>query len=275
METNIYQVGAPATELKRLETFEWSNQVSKSIIEAVCENIPFARILDAGCGPGTQMAEICNSLKKLYFGFDNGKTEDGELISEVLKENLFEKNIPGVITYGSVLDDIDTLDINFQNNQNQPDIIHMRFVLMHMPKVMWKQVIKNMVNAALDKVVLIEYDWISVKSSSHPDLIEGCIKTFEKFANLVNLDLYAGGKVKNNVDELGYSANYNIYSRAEGKFADELLSKIPTAIQICKKINETELADELIKKMNLIRAYSDELTLVPAEAHAVVIDIQN
>ncbi len=278
MKPTIYQVGAPTSEVRRLENLEWPNEVSKSILEALHAGIPITSLLDAGAGPGTQMAELCYKLDIEYRAFDNGKmsTPVGDVyMADILKRNLWDKGLLGSSVVADVLTvGLDSFgDRNYDLRDNSlPDIVHMRFVLMHLPACEWAMAIMNMLMLAQKRLILMEYDWRTVKSSSHPTLIEESVKTFERFAKLVNLNLYAGRNLTNEANGFGYPVTECVYSRAEGHYAQELASKLPTGIETARKIGEIDLANELQNIMDTILGYGNGLTLVPAEIHAVVID---
>lgn len=277
MAQNIYEIGAPATEIKRLENFEWPSLVSKSIIESICAGTKINSLLDAGCGPGTQVAAICQKLGIAYTGFDNGKVTpaSNSYIVDILKSSLNRDGLPGVAVYADVL----TVGLDSFNGRNPdprndslPDIAHMRFVLMHLMSCDWDTAIINMVKLAQKRVVLMEYDWRSVSSKTHPTLTRETVELFEKFAALVNLDLYAGHKLGEKADYYGYPSTYNIYSRAEGRFEVELLSKIPGAAEMARMLGHRGIADELEDKLAQFKSFGGATTLTPAEIHSVVID---
>lgn len=281
MTKSIYEIGAPVSEIKRLENFEnfdWPNEVSRSIIEAIKAGTPIASLLDAGAGPGTQMAKICQKLEISYTAFDKGKlsnTSDDILMSEVLRKNLADEGLKGSSIYADVLD-VDQDSFEGRNpdprNNDLPDLVHMRFVLMHLGQGFWGMAITNMVKLARKRVILMEYDWRSVSSSSHPIFMEGLLVAMEDFASLVNLDLYSGSKIGKAAQSFGYPANHNTYSRSEGSYGKELLDKIPAAAEIAKKLGDFELAKRLETKAWFIKAFGDSFKLVPAEIHSVVID---
>ncbi len=282
MSQTIYGIGAPATEVKRLRELDWPNLVSEGFVECISSGINITSLLDAGCGPGTQMAETCQKLGIAYTGFDNGKlssmwtTPYEGWISSILRRNLNEKGLKGTAIYADVLD---VTSESFEGRNPDPrnndlyDIVHMRFVLMHLMSCDWDRAIINMIKLSLKRVILMEYDWQSVTSKSHPKEIAELVELFQRFATLVNLDLYAGRKLKQIAERgYGYPANYSVSSRPEGKFVSELLSKIPSAISIAKQLGKLDLAEAFEKKMDEINSIADEITITPAQIHSLIID---
>ncbi len=275
---NLYEAGAPSVEAQRLESFDWPNQVSRSIIETINYRAHINSLLDAGAGPGTGVARICAEFGIAYTGFDNGLFETGPYrisFAEKLRGNLNYEGLRGASVFANVLDvGLDSfygLNPDPRNNDLY-DVAHMRFVQMHLGEIHRDIAVINLLKLAKKRVILMEYDWQSVASSTHPELIQECVSTVENFAKLVNLDIYCGRSLANAEQSFGFPTNYAIYSRPEGPFAAELLSKLPTCIQVSKQLGHEELSEQLMAVSKKITAVADRMTLIPAEIHSAVID---
>ncbi len=125
LKESMYQGDAGDKEKERLETFSYPHQVSCMLLD----DITFRSLLDAGAGPSTMLAEyIANGRGADYYAVDNGKmvvNGQDKFFSDILSEKLAQRGITV---------DVRNADIcNLPYQDNFVDVVHVRFVMMHLP----------------------------------------------------------------------------------------------------------------------------------------------
>lgn len=261
--SNIYTKGVLASEVERLQTIDYPG----SITEQVLSELEFASFIDAGAGPSSTLAEYVAGRDASYAAFDIGKDREGNYFSDILRQQLEARRIYGTSIYGDVYnipDKIGTADVAFQ-----------RFVLMHLPERMRGEAVENLLAIANRHVVLMEYDWSTIRSTSHPKLIQQVLEIALQFMEAVGIDPFAGGKLKQSnayvLDDGACSIRFGSKVGAEGHFSSDLIMKFPQMRAYFDSCGRGELSEELSEAQYVMEHADQPVTLVPARiAYAVI-----
>jgi hypothetical protein len=239
---SVYDAAVADSEKQRLEDIKFPHDVSCTILK----NFSFTSLIDAGAGPDARLAQyVVRERKAKYAALDFGKVViDGEekAFSTILSGKLQQLNIPAQIFYADIC--------NIPSEIERADIVHERFVLMHLSIEKQRKAIQELIRIAKTAVVLLEYNWNTIRSTQYADLTTSFLETSCSLGKVVQFDPLAGETLKTRVPEIiGNEREIAFWSfpRPEGDYTAEL-------IQLCTVLGRTA---RLAGSMNLANKYAN------------------
>lgn len=220
---NIYEGPVPEEEKKRLQGLEYPNFVSEELIG---KDIQGKKILDLGAGPGTALGNFAKRHGADYVAFD---------INEIfLKEQSRDGN-PAVRGRAEILP--------FLNDS--VDIVHTRFVLMHLPPERRKEAIIEAARVAREKAFFLEYDWNNFKGGEVVDRFRDFALRFMKD---FKIEAMMGAFLKKDIEESlagsGAAVLEKRFHREAGDYYAELLPLARAIKAQVEKRNDPVLSSE-------------------------------
>lgn len=248
----------PKEEVLRLkEMRDYPNRVSAELLGS---NLDGKIVLDVGSGSQSELGKYVGEQGGTYIAFD--------ISDQMLRE--IEKGLVGIgISFLGVLGDAERLPFG----NGKVDIVHHRFVLMHLPENRQKESIKEALRVAKERVLLLEHNWNTLRSVNNREQIERLRELSLKFASHLKIDLNLGDRLSELVQEFAQDSTVIIqrFDREEGNYTPELISLLRSATEISKKIIRDE---ELARGFEELRTEFEHspITFVPPEIVAAVID---
>jgi hypothetical protein len=238
--SDLYQQ-TPAEEVKRIEDLEYPDAVSQSILD----NLEFTSMVDAGCGPSDAMARYAASRGASYNGFDNGRVvENGAEVSMalVLQRKIFARGFNGSVYIG----DITKIPTGISN----ADLVHERFVLMHVDRDQWHTAVSEMLKIANKQLVFAEWDWKTLDSRRHAMMIQKFKKAAWEMMMLLKIDPLAGTHMWRDIPQyVPADAKVTKWEnhREEGDYTKEFAAKCSSLIVMANRLGRSDLEDVFVE----------------------------
>lgn len=252
------QVGVPKEEIERLKNIEFPNLVSETILNNF--NLEGKRILDIGSGSNGELGRYMVGRGGIYVAVDIRK----EMLVQI--KNAFDMNS---IPFFGVQADV--VELPFIDNQF--NFSHLRFVLMHLSPENQRRAIKETVRVTKEKAFLIDYNWRSLASSTHPNELSKFRNLSFKLIHQSGVDPFLGEKLEALIKETVPNLTFRIQSfqRKEDDYTNELV----TLCQVSSKIANIRLGDSALSEQ--FQALGEEfknnpIKFSPPEVVVTVID---
>ena len=250
----------PQEEIERLKQIEYPNFVSETLLNGF--NLEGKKVLDAGAGPNAKLAEFVSRKKGMYVPLD--------LRADVLTEMKGKLEGMQVPFYG-IRGDVNALPFADQSF----DFVHQRFVLMNIAPETRKQALKEILRVGKENLLLLEYNWKTLKSAENPETIERfrnlAFQVFAKFST----DPYMGEKFKELFNEVDPRLDYSLQSfKREEDVANtpELILNLRGFYQGAKNfLKDENLAEEIRKLIEELE--KSPIRFAPPEIVAVTIKL--
>lgn len=242
-------------EVDRLKNFDYPFTVSRSVLE----EISFDSLLDSGAGLNIKLAEYTvNDRKAKYSAFDSGKSLVGDMVqtfADIMRSELVQKGIQA-----------DTFSADVRNipaGIMPADVVHQRFVFMHLSEADRRIALSELLRLAKKAVVLLEYDWSTIRSTNHSEILDQFIQMSFKTMNLFDVDPHAGENLKSIVSEavVGPNVEFKNFQREEGDYTDEIIKLCKMQSELCKRAGESQLFESFIELANTLEL--SPITFVP------------
>lgn len=185
----------PQEEIDRMKTIEYPTYVSETVLGAI--DLTDKKVLDSGAGPNPSLAEFVDRKKGIYVPFD--------IRGDVLKEMQTKLEAEMVPFYG-VRGDVRSLPFG----DEAFDVVHQRFVLMNISEGSRKQATEELLRVCKDSLVLLEYNWRTLRSEKHPEFIERFKQIAFKLFTAFSTDPYMGEKLEDFVSTTAPSRECSI-----------------------------------------------------------------
>ena len=187
----------PQEEIERLKQIEYPNYVSETLLQGF--DLKGKKILDAGAGPNSGLAEFIQTEGGIYVPLD--------LRGDVLKE-MGDKLKDSEVPFRGVRGDVKVLPFKDESF----DLVHQRFVLMNVLSKSRPEVLREALRVGKDALLFIEYNWRTLHSSESPEVIEEfrdlAFQMFSRFST----DPYMGEKFGALFREVDPKLNYTLRS---------------------------------------------------------------
>lgn len=225
------QVEIPKEEIERLKRIEYPNFVSETLLNDF--DLENKKVLDEGAGSNAKLAEFVFRKKGMYVPLD--------IRADMLKEMKGALRDIEIPFYG-VKADVKALPFADKSF----DVVHQRFVLMNIAPETRKQALIETLRVAKENVLLIEYNWETMKSTENPEIIERfrelAFKVFAKFST----DPYMGEKFEDLFKEVSSDLNYSLQSFKR----EEDVANVPELILMLRQFygEAKKLKDEVLAK---------------------------
>lgn len=223
----------PQEEIERMRQIEYPNFVSETLLNEF--DLQDKKILDAGAGPNSRLAEFIQKKGGSCVPLDLRKDE-----LKIMRSDLEKNNIPFLGAQG------DVKKLPFKNESF--DIVHQRFVLMNILPESRKEALQEVLRVGKEALLLLEYNWRTLKSTEYPETIEEfrdlAFQLFSRFST----DPYMGEKFEDLFQEIDPNLKYTLdsFSREEGNYTPELLLNLRGFHRAAKDIlKDTEMTDKL------------------------------
>ena len=224
-QPNVYERGnIPDEERKRLEQFEYPLHVSTQVLG---EDLSQKRVLDIGAGPNTKLGEFVQNHGGHYAALD---------ISQPFL----------AAQQGKGFDAVQGTAVELPIGTETADIVHMRFVLMHLSPEARARAITEAFRAGKERVIFVDFSRRDMQGSQ-------AIKCYFDFQiammHRLGIEPFMGEKLGNEVKQvLTGEANARISERVfqegKGNFYHELLPLIAMERKIYARLNNTVLSAE-------------------------------
>ena len=250
----MYDAPVVAAERDRLATFSYPNQVSCRVLDA----LEFSSLIDAGAGTGTSLAEYVIGRGATYTAFDFKP----EMVAQ-MNEGLQAKDLPARAIEANIL--------NISPMFNSADVVHERFVFMHLPTADQPDAMNNLLYIANRNIVLLEYNWRTMESSRHAEELERFRECAFPFMELLHIDPYAGETLQNLVRDMMPHGWYEFKrdQRPEGDYTSELITLCDVQSNIARRMGNADLAERSAK---LKEAFSvSPIKFIPPEVVIAVV----
>lgn len=260
---NVYVEGVDVIEQKRLETFSYPHYVSCQLLS----EIGFRSLIDAGAGPDAKLAQyVVQERGAEYSAFDVGKTSMAGAernFADIMRDKLREQGITARVFHADIRD--------IPPEVGRADVVHERFVLMHLPDEARHAALTGLLAIADHKVILMEYNWRPIGSAAHSSLISRFVEMSFEVMRLFHVDAFAGETMQPLVRQIVDDEKYEFKSflRAEGNYSMELVQLSLMQSRLAIRAGNNALAQELKKLADKIER--SPVTFVPAEIVAAVI----
>ncbi len=231
----------PQAEIERLKNIEYPNFVSETLLNNL--DLEGKKLLDSGAGSNAGLAEFVAKKKGMYVPIDL-RTD----MLKVMQSKLEKTDAP---FYG-IQSDVKAMPFA----DKAFDFVHQRFVLMNIPPADRKHALEELLRVSKEEIILIEYNWRTLKSTENPKMIEEfrniAFKIFSKFST----DPYMGEKLNDLLEEISPSLDYSLQSfKREEDVANtpELILNLRGFSQIAKNVladqDLLEKCEKLIEKL--------------------------
>lgn len=246
-QEGIYARSVVAAERDRLTGFIYPNTVSRSALEG----LEFNSLIDAGAGLGTGLAKyVVRERKAKYVAFDLNPG-----MVTLLSTGLRQENIPARVLEADIL--------NIPQEVGHADVIHERFVLMHLDSdAKRQQALAGLLAIADRNVVLLEYDWMTMGSSKHADIVGSFRNLSLEFMLNVNIDPFAGRTMQFLVNEVIPTGQFQFLrdQRPEGDYTEELIVLCNVQKEFAAKLGMPILSGQFANLGKLLASCSVEFT---------------
>lgn len=199
----IYKQGEISkAEIHRMQTIGYPAYVSEKVLTPF--TLQDKKVLDSGAGPNPKLAEFVEKKGGRYVPLD--------LRPDALKAMRTALESEGLPFFGV---QADVRNLPFADNSF--DVVHQRFVLMNIAPETRDQALKELLRVAKEKVVLLEYNWRTLHSTAHPEVVERfkdlAFRMFSKFST----DPYMGEQFEALLKKVGANLTYTLehFKRAE------------------------------------------------------------
>jgi hypothetical protein len=255
-QERLYDAPVGEVERNRLASFSYPNQVSRGLLDS----IGFSSCIDAGAGTGTSMAEYVIGRGASYTAFDFKP----EMVAQ-MNDGLRAKNLPACAIEANIL--------NIPATVGRADVVHERFVLMHLSSADRSRAVGNLLDVANRNVLLMEYNWRTMRSSRHSAMLKRFEESAHEFMELVGIDPYAGETMQKLVRSTLLRGRYEFVrdQRPEGDYTSEFIALCEVQNAVARRLGRLALAE---KAENLKVMLSDSpIVFVPPEVVVAVIQI--
>lgn len=198
------------------------HEVSTNILRPMS----FASFLDAGCGTNPALAQYVIEQKgAFYVGIDNGIMKDAKgrpVDTERYMQANLRRRYAHVIKkpFETYKGDVCNMPPEIQ----AADVVHMRFVLMHMSAEDAAIAIKQLVPRAKKALLLAEYNWATMKSTDRFKIhIENFVEASLQFMKAFKVNPYIGQSLPALTAHLP-AVTHATHQRAEGSYLSELIA---------------------------------------------------
>ncbi|MEK7459964.1 MAG: methyltransferase domain-containing protein [Patescibacteria group bacterium] len=227
----------PQEEMDRLKETAYPSWLSGTVLNKF--DLDGKKVLDSGAGPNSMLA---------VFVFEKGGTyvhlDCREDVLATMKSQLDSIGRP----YHGVQADL-TKKLDFPDKFF--DIVHQRFVLMHIAPEKRKQVLEESLRVAKESVVLIEYDWRMFQSTKNPETIERIKHLAFPFFERFSADPYMGEKFEELFSEIDTGIEYSIQRFRR----EENVSNTPDLIGLLKSFSSA--AKHVLKDEDLAHKFGN------------------
>ncbi|HVX91393.1 MAG TPA: class I SAM-dependent methyltransferase [Candidatus Paceibacterota bacterium] len=229
--------GVSPEELRRLNSLKRPNERSQELLNQL--DMTNKNLLDVGAGSNPELGSYMKVRNGGYTAID---------VNPAMVASMNEAFKSAGLPYESKQEDI-VAGTSFASESF--DVAHERFVLMNIKPETRAAAIQEMVRVAKEGVVLMEYDWSTFSSTSHPELIASVKQFVERVFTTTNTDPYMGGKLEAAVREALPDSSYTKERFLEPEsptFLPEMLA-LMESIQANAKRYEESLSDESQRNM--------------------------
>ncbi|MFA6105307.1 MAG: class I SAM-dependent methyltransferase [Patescibacteria group bacterium] len=260
---NIYETKIELKdELERLKNTDFTHPLYASAKTLESIDLADKKVLDVGSGPDQKMGSLVENRGGKYIALDYNASH-----LQTMKRSAEEKDLDIFFVRGDVK--------NLPIKEGSVDFAHERFVLMHLSPEDRKKAIKEIVATAKDTAFFLEYNWESLLSETHPEIINEFKKLAMEIMAKLKIQPYMGKLLETEVvtalsdtDEK-YSTTNEIFER-NGKFGKEISAMIKSLIEVADKLlKDNDLKNKLIILEQKILASTGEMEIIPPDINAV------
>lgn len=249
----------PREEIERMKAIEYPAYVSETLLSSI--DLNEKKVLDAGAGPNPKLAEFIDRKEGMYIPLDLRT----DVLAE-MKDKLEAEKVP----FHGVKADMRQLPFA----DGSFNVVHERFVLMNITKESRKQALEELMRVGKEKLVLLEYNWRTLRSTKNPEMAERfrelAFKLFQKFST----DPYMGEQLGDLVKEIDPDSKYSIqhFERKEDVAnTPEVILNLKVFYNAAKNVlkDETFAADlqDLIDELE-----KSPIALIPPEIVAAIVE---
>lgn len=240
MENLYLSQKIPAEETERLQDEE-ANKYPHELSCKVLIDPKDKSVLDVGAGPNLMLSEYVNNKGGSYVPLD--------INLEALKSH------ETGLSFCHIIGDIRDNEVIQEVYRCNFDIIHTRFLLMHLPKEDRPKVLEALIDAGKEQVVFLEHDWQSFHGSSQINKFRDFVLGF---ADELGFDFFYGSKLEAEAQAAtDQEVTVKKHQRPEGLYYYELGPRVKSFRSILKKTQASE------KK---VKQFEEIITLINFEA---------
>jgi len=209
---NIYESGQVAeNEQKRLRSIEYPTQISEEVLGA---DIKGKTVLDLGSGPNDTLGKFAREHGASYVAFD--------IHAGFLKK---QRESGSTVVQG----DIERLPFK----EKGADIVHERFVLMHLLPDERRNAIRGMINAAKERAEFLEWDWGTVDG----DELTRRFRDFAiQFMRERGIEPLMGQKLKKEIEEVAAGQDVSIAEQRHNRGPEQDYAALIAFIKSMKEV---------------------------------------
>lgn len=252
--------GVSQEERDRLNALQRPNERSQELLNKL--DMGSKNLLDVGAGSNPELGGYMKVRDGNYTAID----VNGDMVAH-MNEAFAKAGYP----YQSVEGDI-VAGTSFEDGAF--DVAHERFVLMNIKPETRTAAIQEMMRVAKEAVVLMEYDWRSFASTSHPELIASVKQFVERVFTATGTDPYMGEKLEATVQEALPGASYTKESFTEtesAKFLGELTALLHSLEANARKIEETATNENVKNQARMAAAVAGVLSVEVEKAQPTIV----
>jgi hypothetical protein len=279
VEMGVYDSHVPEEVIKAVERMsKYPNEVSVALLKPVEMSI----ILDAGCGVATEIAQYCIGYKNAhYFGVDSAWAINSEGVKEPLV-SIFHRKLMSVagsrVCNQTSLRDFDLRTIG---NRLLPelDVVHMRFVLMHLSPADRRLVLEQLAMLQPKVLVLVERDYslFDPGTSKTHWVLKSFIETSLEFQQQVGADPYAGQSMETLAEELWPGkCMFKVFQQPAGEYWQDLLDLCLLQWSLAEQRSMKEFAvkfKESLTAFQFIQERDQALVFTPPALRTAVVEM--
>lgn len=221
---NIYEkTEVGDAEKKRLQELEYPTSISESLIG---DDLEGKTILDLGAGPNLALGRFTKEHLGTYLAFD-------------INTAFLEEQKKGEAT--PIRGSIDCLPFK----ENAIDIVHTRFVLMHLSPQERAKAIREALRVTKEKTLFLEYDWGAVTGG---EIIEAFKQFAVAFMQLRGMEPFMGAKLADTVREAiqdKFQIEEKRFHREAGNYYNEIIPLTKSMREVLTVIKEEQLLSTL------------------------------
>lgn len=267
---NIYATPVPPSVTRLMDVLTFPHHVSREVLW----DLEFTSLIDAGAGKDSRLAEyVVNERGARYTGIDIGREEvDGRSIpfTELLGDRLRAMGVAAELIEADVR--------ALPPGVRPADVVHARFVLMHLSPDDRRRALEQMLRVARAHVVLLEYSWRTIGSDTHAALIGGFVdRTFDLMAE-VHADPYSGEKLEALARDVAGDRRRRArtFHLPEDDHTEQFVVLCQMQADIAHRHGRPDLAREfkaVEDALEATRRSGEPIRMTSAAIHTVVIDV--
>lgn len=242
-------------EIERMKNFSYPFSVSK---EVTGEDISGKTFLDIGCGSNTQLGMYVKENGGSYVAFDKQRQ-----FLDIQQDSGFTIVEGDIVTYSNPL---------------LFDIVHTRFVLMHIPPEDQTGVIRKILSISKERALFLEFDWNTFEdggpvTSQFRDLSLGFMKG-------CGINPFIGGSLVQKVNDIRledesryYHMSSDRFHREKDVYYYEIIPILEAMIKGMEKMQYAKLEDarELLKMLELEAETENAEKFIPPDIVVVTV----